>query len=159
MFDQAQNAAIRNFLPEDLKQTVFRDRIEVTLQIRVHDVHVTGFEQFFDAPQRVVAAASVAEAEASLVKRGVQDRLDHMHHRRLHDSVANGRDAQRSPFRTARFGNPSPKHRRRTVVAVPQLLAQSVQFLPFVFGKVLNRLPVDSRGPLLAHRCRPSRRC
>ena len=92
----------------------------------------------------------MAEAEASFMKRGVQNRLDHVDQCRLHDSVSHGGNSQRPLLRTARFGNPGPTHQGGTVTVLAKLLVQSVEFLPFVFGEVFDRLPVDSRGTLLA---------
>jgi hypothetical protein len=40
-------------LPDQGKKAVFRDRVEVALQVGIDDMVVAGFEQRIDPPQRV----------------------------------------------------------------------------------------------------------
>jgi len=95
LLDQPQDAAIRYLLLDNFHQPIFRDRIKVTFQIRVHHVHIPGGEQLFDASQGIVASTAMAEAEAPFMKRGVQNRLDHVDQGRLHDPVSYRRHGQR----------------------------------------------------------------
>jgi hypothetical protein len=85
--DQAKNATVRHLLPDQGEKTVFGDRIEIALQIGVHDVDVAGLEQLIDPPQRVLAAPSGAKAVAVRSKVPLEDRLQYRAQRRLHHPV------------------------------------------------------------------------
>ena len=80
------------------QQAVFRNRVEVTFQVRIDHVNVTFLQFLFDDTQRIVSTSSVAEAEAPLVKLVIQNRFDHVHNRPLDDSVA---DRRRFPITRA----------------------------------------------------------
>jgi hypothetical protein len=62
-------------------------------------------DQFIHPPQRVLAAASRAEPAAVLREVPLEDRLDHVHDRRLHHAIPHRGDAQRSRLGRARLGD------------------------------------------------------
>lgn len=51
--DQRQDATVRHLPPDLGEKPVFRNRVEIALQIGVDDVEVAGLEQFVDPAQRV----------------------------------------------------------------------------------------------------------
>src|SRR5213595_2802042 len=83
--DQSEDATVRYLLPDQGKKAVFRDRVEVALQVGIDDVAVAGFEQLIDPPQRVLAAPSGAKAVAVASEVPLEDRLQHQSQCRLHD--------------------------------------------------------------------------
>ena len=96
-----------------------------------------------------MTATAMSEAEASFMKRGVQNRLDHVEQGRLHDSISHGGYTQRPFLRTARFRNPGSTHCRRGIAPLAQLPLQSLEFLPLAFGEIARRLPINARSTFL----------
>ena len=117
--DQTQHPTIRNPLADQRQQAIFGDRIEVALQIRVDDVHVTGCRAI---PQRHRSASWQPRPWRKPKLRSwnvcVQDWLDDMDHSRLHDAVPDGGNSQRTLLRFTSFlpfgrtfGNPDAAYR------------------------------------------------
>src|ERR1700719_2338536 len=57
-FEQRQQAAVGNPFSQASHQTVVRDRVEVTLEVGVYDVDVSGLEQSIHPSQRIFTTAS-----------------------------------------------------------------------------------------------------
>ncbi len=129
--NQRQHARIRDLRLDEIHQAVLRDRIEVTFQISIDDVDVTGFQQFRHATKRVMTTASMTEAKAAVVKRGVEDWFDRVDQCCLHDSITNGGNAQRTLLRAAGFGDPCATDRGRLIAAFAQLRSQTFDFRAF----------------------------
>ena len=97
-----------------------------------------------------MAAATMAEAEASFMERRVKNGLDHVNQSRLHDSVADRRDAQRTRFTAARFGNPRSPDGFRLIIVFAQKFVQVFQLTPKNLLKVFHGLSIDARRSFLA---------
>ncbi len=89
---------------------------------------MTGFQKTFDDAQRIMATASMSEAEAPFMEFVVEDRFDDIDQGRLHDSVSNCRYPQRTRFIATGFGNLDSPHRLRMISPHLQLLTQSFDF-------------------------------
>jgi len=70
-----KKAAIADPRPQPLHQLVVRDRVEVALQIGIHDIGVSGFKQFLHATQPVFAPPSGAKAVAVFGEFPLEDRF------------------------------------------------------------------------------------
>src|SRR5690606_10193390 len=94
---------------------IFRNRVEVTFQIRIHYPDIPFNQQLFDTPKCIVAATSTSKAEAPFMERVVKDWFQDMHQRRLHDAVTNCRYTQRTLFVAAWLGDLNATNRQRTI--------------------------------------------
>ena len=141
---QREHAAVRDLFAEALQQEGVRDRVEIALQVGVHHIGVAGLQQGIDATQGVFGAAARAEAVALLGKFPLEDRLQHVSHRRLHHPVLNRGNAQRAPLAAARLGNIDPSNRLGTIAAVLQAVSQSFQVRLQVLGIAVNRLMIHA---------------
>ena len=135
-FDQRQHGAVGDLFLQARHQTVVRDRVEVALQVGVHHVDVARLEQLIDPTQGVFAAASRTKPVAVFREVALEDRLDHVHHRRLHHAIAHRGNAQRSRLVRARLGDVNASNRLRLIRAVPQLIRE----FPERFRKPLARI-------------------
>ena len=125
-----------------------RNRVEVAFQVGVHDVRVACLEQLIDPTQGVFAAASGPESVAVFREVALEDRLDHVHDRRLDDAVTHRGNAQRSRFVRARLGDVNATNRLRLVRA----RLDSIRQFPDRVREVVARSRAWSRDP------RPARR-
>src|SRR5882724_1227519 len=144
--DQLQDAPVADRLAYPCHKPVVRDRIEVALQIGIHDMSEAFLQQPIHFPQRVFAASPRPEAVAPRSELNFKDRLDGHLQSRLHDTVLDGRYPERTGLPLA-FGNLDPFDRARPVAAVLQILVK------------LRQIPIrDRREPfdaLTIHACRP----
>src|SRR6266478_3891031 len=144
--DQRQDAPVADRLAHPRHQLVVRDRIEVTLQVGIHDMSEAFLQQPIDLPQRIFAASSRPEAVTSRSELDFKDWLNGHLQSRLHDAVLDGRYPERTGLPAA-FGNIHPFDRARPVAAVLQILMKLRQ-IPFR----AHRKPCDA---LTIHACRP----
>src|SRR6516165_4505891 len=89
-FDQRQNSTVQHLLADQGEKAIFRNGVEVALQIGTDDMDVPGLEQPFHPPQRVLAPSSGAKAITVRGKVPLEDQ------RRLHQTVADRGDSQRT---------------------------------------------------------------
>jgi site-specific DNA recombinase len=155
---QPQYPAVRNLFAQPRRQAIFGDRVEVTLQVRVHDIHLAFAQQGLDPLQSMMTAPSVSKAVAVFGKCVVEDRFQNVQQGCLHHAVAHGRYSQRSQFLASRLGNPGPADRLRAVVIRPQSFFQPLQLLQVVFLKVRHGLVVHARRSLVGQHVIAGRR-
>jgi hypothetical protein len=126
------------------------DRVEVALDVPVHDVSVAAIPQQANRFQRIRGAALRPKPVRAAFEVRLKDRLDHEPRRRLHHSVAHRRDPQR-PCRPVRFRNVPASHRMRPIPTRPEALLYLQEKL--LLASLLDhrqRLPVDAGSPSIA---------
>ena len=77
--------------------------------------------------QGIVRRALRPEAEGARLEVGLEERLDHRLHGRLHDPVAHRRDRERPPLQRARLRDEDPTRRKRAVAPCLQIRGQLVE--------------------------------
>ena len=123
------------------------DRVEVALDVHVHDVRVPCAKQFFHAPQRIFTSAPGAESVAVCGETVFENGLYDHSHRCLHHAVGDCRDAQRPLFRAARFFDPHPFDWFGLIGVSLQLLFHGEQPTLAVFAETIYRDAVHAAGP------------
>jgi hypothetical protein len=98
--------------------------------------------------QIIVCRAPRPKAEGERLEVGLENRLDHRLHSRLHDPVAYCRDRELPPLLPARFRDEDPTRRKRAVMLVLQVRGQLIEQ---PIDPVVPRRRVDPLG-------RPGRR-
>ena len=126
-----------------------RDCVEVALQVGVDDVGVARFEQFIDSSQCVFASPVGAKAVTVFGEFVLEDWFYHHSHCRLNHPVSDRRDAQRPLLLRPRFGDVVSADCLRAVSPVPQVFAESPQFLVQSSLKHRDRDVVDPGGSLV----------
>src|SRR5258708_610576 len=146
--DQRQDAPVADRLAHPCHQLVVRDRIEVTLHVRIHHMREALLQQPIDLPQRIVAASSRPEAATSRPELDFKDWLNGHLQSRLHDAVLDGRYPERTGLPAA-FGNVDPFDRARPVAAVLQILMKLRQIPIRHRREPLHTLTIDACRPLV----------
>lgn len=113
---QLEHPLVRDPSSHQLHQARLVDRVEVALDVGVHDVSVAAPPREADRFQGLRGAASRAEPVGPVPEPGLEDRLEHDLGRHLHHTVAHRRDAQR-PLLPIRLRDVPPPHRLRSVLA------------------------------------------
>ena len=125
--DQFQDAAIGHLTGHAGQQTVFRDRVEVTLQVGVNDVDVARLEPFIHAAEGVLTPHARPEPVALSGEVPLVDRFQHHAQRRPHHPVLDGRYSQWALLLASRLRDEVPPDRLRMARAHPQTLTRALQ--------------------------------
>jgi len=131
-----------------------RNRIEVRLQVGVHNVDVAVLDQPIDFAQRIMAPASRSEAVASFAEPVLEDRFDHEPDRLLNDAILDRRNAQR-PRPAITLRDVDSLHGLRTVFAVPQRRRQLGQIKLCLRCEPFDALPIHTRRAFVRPDFRP----
>jgi hypothetical protein len=99
-------------------QDVVVHLVEELLKVDIHDDVASLGHVFLGLGQRVVRAAPWPKTVARCRKGGVEDRLQHLPNRLLHQTVHHRGNAQLSHSLPAGLGDLHPTHRLRLVAAV-----------------------------------------
>ena len=89
-----QDAAIGHLAGHKGQQAVFRDRVEVALQVGVNHMDVSRLQQFIHTSQRVLTPHARPKAVALCGEVPLVDRFQHHAQCRLDHPVLDGRDSQ-----------------------------------------------------------------
>ena len=150
LLHQAQDSAVRDSLTHSAHQPIFRDRVEVALQVRIDDVHAAFVQQGFDPFEGMVASPTVPKAIAVLSESDVEDRFQHVQQRCLHHTIPHARNTQRPLFRAAWLGNPHAFDRLGLILSGPQFLFQAREFFELAVLEFLDGLVIDSGRTFIA---------
>lgn len=155
-FDESQQSSVGDALAHHCHQPIVWDRVEVALDVHVHDMRVPCLKQFFHTSQRVLATASGAEPVAVFGEAVFEDWLDGHSHRCLHHAVGDRRNTQRSLLRAARLFNPHPFDRLGLIGALLQLLIHGEQPALAVYCEAPYRDAVHAACPCVDPHLFPS---
>ena len=97
--------------------------VEVSAQVRVNDLPMSGAQQFVDMPHGIQRAAVGTIGILLRLQVGLEDCSQDQHRRHLHDTILDRRDAQRSLL-PVRFGDIHPPNGCRLIRPAFQLLRQ-----------------------------------
>ncbi len=116
--DDPQHAFVPHPSAQPRHQDVVVHLVEELLKVDVHDDDATLGHVFLRLGQRVVRTASGSESVARCREGGIEDRLQHLPNRLLHQTVNHRGNAQLSHSLAAGLGDLHPAHRLRLVAAV-----------------------------------------
>jgi hypothetical protein len=128
--NKLQDPPVTDPLPHTVEHQVKPEPVEEAFDVGVHHPGPPAPHRLADRLQGLVRAALGPKPKRAGQKVGFQDRLEHDPQGRLDHPVANTRDPERAkPWRLgcARFGDPDPPHRLRTVGPLPQRRCQVVE--------------------------------
>src|SRR5262249_52486997 len=103
-----------------------------------------------DDLQRLVRGATGTKAIREVVELLLVDLPDHHRHRTLQDLVLEGRDADRTGFRTVSLRDVHSPHRRRPVPAGLRALEKRLEVVLQSLRVLLRAHSVDARGTVLS---------
>jgi len=148
-FDEAQKRVIGNLLPKTGHEEIMGNRIEVGLEVRIHDKCVALMKQGGYLSQCILAAAAGAKPIALAGEVPLKDRFQNIAQRSLDNPVPNRGNTQRSFLPRSRFGNPNSLYGLGSVRPRSKSLghAPKVLFKPGL--EHLDGLVIDSRSPLV----------
>src|SRR5262245_23925158 len=120
--------------------------IEVTLEVRIHHMHLSRLEQCVHAPQRILGPSSRTEAVTVLGKFSLEDAFQDMPQRALHDPFSRRRYAQRSLFPAPGLVDPLAPAGLRSIRPRSHLFVQPLEFVLLLPREVRQGLFVYSRA-------------
>jgi hypothetical protein len=155
--DQIEGASIGDPTLHQGHQGRVRDRVEIRLEVHVHDPEGALPQQGVDALQCHLRRALRTEAVAVIRELVFEDRLDGRPQRRLHDAIAHRRNPQRPQLLAACLGDVTPSNRGGSVGPVPQRFVQRRQVARLVALEGLDRHVVDADAALVGLHSREGR--
>ena len=138
-------------LGDRFHQFVLRDTVEVAFEVGIHHPDSACVQQVIHSPQRVFGPASRSESVTVLGQDVLEDRFDHISHRRLHDAILHHWNSQRPEFPAAQLWYPDPFDGLGGVWPLSQPVLHSAQPLGAFQQILLCLLAVHSGRSLVLH--------
>src|SRR6266540_843104 len=151
---QLEQPAVTDPLLDRRHQPIMRNRLKTRGDIRLHHPTPAPPGLIDQDLEGIVRRALWAKPKRALDKVGLEDRLDHRLHGRLHDAVTDSRDRERSKLLAPGLRDEDTARGKRTPAPVPevhdQFVEQPVDAVPLDVGE---SGPVDAgRAAIGAHR-------
>ena len=143
--EQCEHTSIGHLRFDPCTQRRARNRIEIRLKVRVHNMDVVRTQQGRDPAQRIFRAPSRSKPITVRGEVPFVDRFQYQAEGRLHDAISHRWNPERAAFLRARFGNPVPPNRVRPVGPGAQRVGQRGQMRVESLGKHRDCHMVDTR--------------